>query len=148
MEYLLYRTLIYLHVISVVASIGPFFILLPMMKKLRAASESVLPSYLDTFRFTVRLSKHAGHVLVGTGILLVLLGPWTWSTPWIIMTLVIMFCSLFFLARAFSPTLRKFEEKDANRDWLVGKLNRTVWIYLILLLAMLWFMVVKPNLWM
>jgi len=148
MEYLLYRTLIYLHVISVVASIGPFFILLPMMKKLRTASDSVLPSYLDTFRFTVRLSKHAGHVLVGTGILLVLLGPWTWSTPWIIMTLVIMFCSLFFLARAFSPTLRKFGVDDADREWLVGKLNRTVWIYLILLLAMLWFMVVKPNLWM
>ncbi|WP_044339743.1 hypothetical protein [Rossellomorea aquimaris] len=147
MEYLFYRTLIYLHVISVVASIGPFFILLPMMKKLRTASESVLPSYLDTFRFTVRLSKHAGHVLVGTGILLVLLGPWTWTTPWIIMTLVIMFCSLFFLARAFSPTLRKFAEKDADREWLVGKLNRTVWTYLILLLAMLWFMVVKPNLW-
>jgi hypothetical protein len=148
MEYLFYRTLIYLHVISVVASIGPFFILLPMMKKLRTASEAVLPSYLDTFRFTVRLSKHAGHVLVGTGILLVLLGPWTWSTPWIIMTLVIMFCSLFFLARAFSPTLGKFEEKDADREWLVGKLNRTVWTYLVLLLAMLWFMVVKPNLWM
>ncbi|MFC7785042.1 MULTISPECIES: hypothetical protein [unclassified Rossellomorea] len=148
MEYLLYRTLIYLHVISVVASIGPFFILLPMMKKLRTASDSVLPSYLDTFRFTVRLSKHAGHVLVGTGILLVLLGPWTWSTPWIIMTLVIMFCSLFFLARAFSPTIRKFGEDDADREWLIGKLKRTVWIYLILLLSMLWFMVVKPNLWM
>ncbi|MGD6958859.1 hypothetical protein ACQCWA_13210 [Rossellomorea aquimaris] len=148
MEYLLYRTLIYLHVISVVASIGPFFILLPMMKKLRSASEYVLPSYLDTFRFTVQLSKHAGHVLVGTGILLVIVGPWTWGTPWIIMTLVIMFCSLFFLARAFSPTLRKFGEKGADREWLVRKLNRTVWTYLILLLAMLWFMVVKPSLWM
>ncbi|MBW3112066.1 MULTISPECIES: hypothetical protein [Bacillaceae] len=147
MEQLLYRTLIYLHVISVVASIGPFFILLPMMKKLRSASETVLPSYLETFRFTVQLSKHSGHVLVGTGILLVLLGPWTWTTPWIIMTLVILFCSLFFLARAFSPTLRKFREDDANREKLVGKLHRTVWIYLILLLAMLWFMVVKPEMW-
>ncbi len=147
METLLYRTLIYLHVISVVASIGPFFILLPMIKKLRTASEFILPSYLDTFRFTVRLSKHSGHVLVGTGILLVLLGPWTWTTPWIIMTLFIMFCSLFFLARAFSPTLKKFGEDDADREWLVGKLKRTVWIYLILLLAMLWFMVVKPSLW-
>jgi hypothetical protein len=148
MEHLLYRTLIYLHVISVVASIGPFFILLPMIKKLRTASVFILPSYLDTFRFTVQLSKHSGHVLVGTGILLVLLGPWTWTTPWIIMTLVIMFCSLFFLARAFSPTLRKFGEDDEDRERLVGKLHRIVWIYLILLLAMLWFMVVKPGMWM
>ncbi|UTE79365.1 hypothetical protein [Rossellomorea sp. KS-H15a] len=145
---MLYRTLIYLHVISVVASIGPFFLLLLTMNKLRTASPSILPSYLDTFRFTVQLSKHSGHVLVGTGILLVLLGPWTWTTPWIVMTLVIMLCSLFFLARAFSPTLRKFEEEDADREKLVGKLHRTVWIYLILLLAMLWFMVVKPGMWM
>ncbi|MCA1060716.1 hypothetical protein LCL96_17400 [Rossellomorea aquimaris] len=147
MEHLLYRTLIYLHVISVVASIGPFFILLPMMRKIRFASESILPTYLDTFRITVQLSKHSGHVLVGTGILLVLLGPWTWTTPWIIMTLVIMFCSLFFLARAFSPTLRKFGEDHADRERLVRKLHRTVWIYLFLLLAMLWFMVVKPGMW-
>ncbi|MEI2666169.1 hypothetical protein [Rossellomorea sp. LJF3] len=144
---MLYRSLIYLHVISVVASIGPFFLLLLTMKKLRTASRSILPSYLDTFRYTVQLSKHSGHVLVGTGILLVLLGPWTWTTPWIIMTLVIMFCSLFFLARAFSPTLRKFAEEDADRERLVGKLHRTVWIYLILLLTMLWFMVVKPGMW-
>jgi hypothetical protein len=147
MEQLLYRTLIYLHVISVVASIGPFFLLLLTMKKLRTVSRSILPSYLDTFRYTVQLSKHSGHVLVGTGILLVLLGPWTWTTPWIIMTLFIMFCSLFFLARAFSPTLRKFGEEDADREKLVGKLHRTVWTYLILLLAMLWFMVVKPGMW-
>ena len=147
MEQLLYRTLIYLHVISVVASIGPFFILLPMIKKLRVASKSLLPTYLDTFRFTVQLSKHSGHVLVGTGVLLVILGPWTWTTPWITMTLVILFCSLFFLARAFSPTLRKLEEEDADKELLIGKLHRTVWIYLFLLLAMLWFMVVKPGMW-
>ncbi|MBN8192757.1 hypothetical protein JI667_11455 [Bacillus sp. NTK074B] len=148
MEQLLYKTLIYLHVISVVASIGPFFLLLPMIKKLGDASDSLLPSYLDTFRFTVQLSKHSGHVLVGTGVLLVILGPWTWTTPWIIMTLVILFCSLFFLARAFSPTLRKFEEAESDKEWLIGKLRRTVWIYLILLMAMLWFMVVKPGMWL
>ena len=65
---LVYRFIIYLHVLSVVASIGPFFILLPMIKKLKAASGEELNPYLDTFRFTVRLSKHAGHVLVGSGV--------------------------------------------------------------------------------
>jgi hypothetical protein len=144
---LFYRFIIYLHVLSVVASIGPFFILFPMIKKLRVASGSEVTPYLDTFRFTVRLSKHAGHVLVGSGVLLVVLGPWTWSTPWIIMTLFIMFCSLFFLARAFSPTLRKIDDAQEDREPLIAKLKRTIWTYLILLLAMLWFMVVKPNLW-
>lgn len=144
---LFYRFIIYLHVLSVVASIGPFFILFPMIKKLRAASGAEVTPYLDTFRFTVRLSKHAGHVLVGSGVLLVVLGPWTWGTPWIIMTLFIMFCSLFFLARAFSPTLRKIDDDQEDREPLISKLKRTIWTYLILLLAMLWFMVVKPNLW-
>ncbi|KKK39741.1 hypothetical protein WQ57_00100 [Mesobacillus campisalis] len=143
----LYRFIIYLHVLSAIVSIGPFFLLLSIVKKLEAAAEEKLVSYLEIFRFAVRLSKHAGHVLVGSGVLLVLMGPWTWGTPWIIMTLVILFLSLFFLARAFSPTIRKFEEHGQDRAQLTAKLRRTTWIYIILLSAMLWFMVVKPTLW-
>lgn len=144
---LLYRILIYIHVLSVIVSIGPFFILLPIVKKLRIAQEAETRAHLETFRFVVRLSKHSGHVLIGTGILLVAYGPWTWRTPWIVMTLIILFCSLFFLARAFSPKLRKFHEEDQNRGDLAAKLQRSIWIYIILLTAMLWFMVVKPALW-
>ncbi len=142
-----YRILIYLHVLSAIASIGPFFILLPVVKKLRMAKQTEMNAYLDTFRFVVQLAKHSGHVLVATGILLVVFGPWTWSTPWIAMTLIILFCSLFFLARAFSPTLRKFQEEGQNNDALADKLKRSIWIYIILLMTMLWFMVGKPALW-
>lgn len=147
MDYLLYRILIYIHVLSAIVSIGPFFILLVLVKKLPEASKTELDVYLTTFRFIVRLAKHSGHVLVGSGILLVVSGPWTWGTPWIMLTLIILFCSLFFLARAFSPTLRKFQEDNHNRTKLTVKLARAIWIYLILLMAMLWFMVVKPVLW-
>jgi hypothetical protein len=147
MDYLVYRTIIYIHALSAIVSIGPFFILLPLVKKLHVAKGAELDAYLGTFRFAVRLTKHAGHVLVFSGIVLVFSGPWTWSTPWLLMTLFIMFCSLFFLARAFSPTLRKFKEEGHNKDELIAKLKRTIWIYIALLLAMLWFMVVKPNLW-
>lgn len=146
MEFLLYRFLIFIHVVSAIISIGPFFILIPLIKKLRVAKDKELVTQLDTFKLVVRLSKHSGHVLVGSGILLVMTGPWSWSTPWVVFTLITMFCSLFFLARAFSPTLRKFDEINHNREVLVGKLNRTIWIYIILLLTMLWFMVVKPTL--
>ncbi len=144
---LLYRLLLYIHVSSVIASIGPFFILLPVGQKLRIAKDTVMEAYIDTFRFVVRLAKHAGHVLVVSGILLVISGPWTWGTPWIVMTLIILFASLFFLARAFSPTLRKFHEEGHNKEELVGKLKRSIWIYIVLLMAMLWFMVGKPYLW-
>ena len=144
---LLYRILIYIHVLSVIVSIGPFFILLPIAKKMHVVREAELNAYLDTFRFVVRLAMHSGHVLIVSGILLVISGPWTWSTPWIVMTLLILFCSLFFLARAFSPKLRKFQEKGANKEELAVKLQRTIWIYIILLITMLWFMIVKPTLW-
>ena len=144
---LLYRILIYIHVLSVIVSIGPFFILLPIAKKMHLVREAELNAYLDTFRFVVRLAMHSGHVLIVSGILLVISGPWTWSTPWIVMTLLILFCSLFFLARAFSPKLRKFQEKGANKEELAVKLQRTIWTYVILLITMLWFMIVKPALW-
>ncbi|MEC2077154.1 hypothetical protein [Metabacillus fastidiosus] len=144
---LIYRLFIYLHVLSAVASIGPFFILLSIVKKLRTANEAELNAYLHTFRFVVLLTKHSGHVLVSTGVLLIFSGPWTWGTSWIIMTLLILFCSLFFLARAFSPTLRKFHQKDEDRTVLAAKLNHSIWIYIILLSTMLWLMVVKPVLW-
>ncbi|AZV44927.1 hypothetical protein [Peribacillus asahii] len=144
---LLYKLLLYIHVLSVIVSIGPFFILLPISKKMHLVGKEELDAYLGTFRFVVRLAMHSGHVLVISGILLVMSGPWTWNTSWIIMTLLILFCSLFFLARAFSPKLRKFQEKDTNKEELAVKLQRTIWIYILLLITMLWFMVVKPALW-
>nr|WP_239454065.1 hypothetical protein [Bacillus suaedaesalsae] len=119
--------------------------MIPIVNRLVTPIEAELQSFLHTFRFVVRFTKHAGHVLIGSGVLLVILGPWTWKTPWIVATLVLLFSSLFFLARAFSPTLRKFQEANHHRELLVKKLKKAVWTYLLLLLTMLWFMVVKPN---
>ncbi|MGC4378686.1 hypothetical protein WD019_17450 [Fictibacillus sp. Mic-4] len=142
-----YRFILYLHIFSVILSIGPFFVLLPFVKKLRTAEQPVLNEHLGLFRFVVRLAKHSGHVLVVTGILLVWMGPWTWKTSWIDMTLLVMISSLFFLARAFSPSIRKFSEPGHNRETLVQRLSRSIWTYIILLLIMLWFMVTKPMFW-
>ncbi|WP_313903007.1 hypothetical protein [Planococcus salinarum] len=74
---------------------------------------------------------------MGTGILLIWQGPWRWDTPWIVLTLAVMFLSVFFLARAFSPVLRKFEEPAADQNALTAKLARSLWIYIVLLLLML-----------
>jgi hypothetical protein len=103
--------------------------------------------YVDVFRNVVRVTKHAGHVLVTTGALLAWIGGWPWYTSWIITTVVILIASLVFLARAFSPTLRKLIAPDSNRIVLVKKLKRSLFIYLIITMTMLWFMVAKPNLW-
>ncbi|WP_442598853.1 hypothetical protein [Neobacillus sp. D3-1R] len=146
--YIFYRILLFLHVSSVIMSVGPFFVLIAIVKKLKTAEGKVQTIYIDIFRLTVRMVKHAGHVLVGSGILLIILSEyWSWKTPWIVATLFVMFVSIFFLARAFTPVLKKFNEPNPNKELLVKKLTRTVWIYLFLLMTMLWFMVAKPALW-
>lgn len=147
MSILLYRSIIYIHVVSAIAAIGPFFLLFLTLKKLQTAKEENIQAYLDTFKHAIWIVKHSGHVLVISGVLLVMNGPWTWGTSWLVMTIVILLASSLFLARAFTPTLRKYDKQQMTKNDLVKKLTQTVWIYLILLLLMLWFMVVKPNLW-
>lgn len=142
-----YRIILFLHVSSVVLSVGPFFLLIPIVKKMKSAEVIVQQAYIGIFRISVRLVKHAGHVLVGSGILLIIYSGWTWKTPWVVATLFVMFASVFFLARAFTPVLRKFDEPKPDKEYLVKKLTRSVWIYLFLLMLMLWFMVTKPVLW-
>jgi len=143
----LYIALIFIHVSSAVVSIGPLFVLFSVLHKMRNANPTAELAYISIFRSVVRLIKHAGHVLVGSGILLVLLGSWSWLTPWIILTIALMVISIFFLARAFSPTLLKFEDSNANKQLLVNQLHKSTWIYIILLGMMLGLMVIKPDLW-
>jgi len=143
----LYPWLVFIHAVSAVVSIGPFIVLIPMLSKLRTPDRQLLSSYLDTFHFVVRLSKHSGHVLVFSGLLLLWLGGWPWSTPWIAATFAVLFASLFFMARAFSPTIRRLRQEEHDREPLVRKLSRALYLYMIILFVMLWLMIMKPALW-
>lgn len=143
----MYSVFLYLHILSAVLSIGPFFVLLPLLKRMDGAAEMVLQSQIATFRSAIRLVKHAGHVLVATGVLLIWQSAWMWTTTWVVLTLAVMFGSVFFLARAFKPVLRKFDEPASDRKDLLKKLHRSTWLYIALLLIMLWLMVAKPVLW-
>lgn len=142
-----YSFLVYLHVLSAVVSVGPFFVLFPLIRRIRHAAEADLVHYLPQFAAAVRLTKHAGHILVATGVLLIWLGPWQWLTPFVLLTILTMVASLVFLARAFSPTLKKLREPHTDRTPMVNKLRRSLILYVTLLLVMLWFMVAKPAWW-
>ncbi len=145
--FLLYKLIVYIHIFSSILSIGPLFVLLTLLKKLRSARVEEIQSYLIIFRSCIRIVKHAGHALIISGVLLIYVGGWPWSTSWIFMTLIVMFSSIVFLARAFTPTLNQFTEPDFNQVQLAEKLQRSVWFYIVLLLIMLWFMVMKPVWW-
>jgi hypothetical protein len=144
---MLHKLLLYTHILSAIISIGPFFVLIPVVNKLRTAEGAEQQAYLNTFRFAIRLAKHTGHILVLSGVLLAIVASWSWKTSWIVMTVLILISSLFFLARAFSPKLRALTEPGQDKDRVVRAIRRSIWIYLALLLTMLWFMVAKPTLW-
>ncbi|MCR8631854.1 MULTISPECIES: hypothetical protein [Paenibacillus] len=144
---MLYSWLVFIHAVSALVSIGPFIVLIPMLSKLRTAEGILLHSYLDSFHFVVRLSKHSGHVLVFSGLLLLWLGGWPWTTPWIAGTFIVLIASLFFMARAFSPTIRRLRQPEHDRKALVNKLSRALYYYMSILFIMLWMMMMKPALW-
>jgi hypothetical protein len=144
---MIYTFILYLHIFSVIASLGPFFILFPILRKLRVASSDELIIYLPTFAFAVRLSKHSGHVLVTTGVILMWLTHLSWLTSWVLITIFILVSSLYFIARAFTPTLRKLAAPPHDRHLLVDKLRNSLLLYVVLMAIMLWFMVAKPSLW-
>ena len=144
---LFYTVIVYLHVVSAVASVGPLFLLFPMISRMRTAVKVEETMLLSLFKWTIRFVMHAGHVLVVTGVLLILFGPWPWYTSWVIVTLGIMMLSVVFLASGFSVVLKQFSTEPENREALLTKLTKTSWKYIGLLLVMLYLMVAKPSFW-
>ncbi|AXH99561.1 hypothetical protein DV702_07240 [Sporosarcina sp. PTS2304] len=142
-----YGAVVFAHVVSAVISVGPLFLLLPLIRRLRTATAEAEDIYLAFIRVIIRLVMHAGHVLVVSGILLLLSGPWPWYTSWVILTLAVMLVSGFFLATGFSVVLKKFHESGHEKEVIITKLHKTAWIYISLMLVMLWLMVQKPVVW-
>lgn len=143
----MYSWLVYIHIISAIASIGPLFVLVLLIKRMQAAEEMILPGYVHSFQTCIDVVKHAGHAVVISGVLLVIVGGWTWSSSWIVLTLIILVGSLIFLAKAFKPTMQTFGTDAFNKEHFVKILTRNTWIYILLLLVILALMVMKPFIW-
>lgn len=148
----IYDGLVYLHVLSVILSIGPYFVLLTMIARMKKKStepdHTQMQSFIQIFRGVVRLTKHAGHLLVVTGVLLILVGGWNWTVPWLLLSIIILMSALFFIMRAFSPILAKLEDGEGatEKEALLGRLTRSVWMYIAIMLLVMWLMVAKPVL--
>jgi len=143
----IYTLLLYIHIVSAILSIGPLFVVLPIVKKMNTATHIEMPPYIEAFKGAITIVKHSGHVLVASGILLMWHAGYHWSTSWIVLTFLVMLASIVFLARAFKPTLRTFNTPSYNQKKFALLLRRKAWMYICLLLIMLWLMVAKPVLW-
>ncbi|MFS0574758.1 hypothetical protein AB1K83_03940 [Sporosarcina sp. 179-K 3D1 HS] len=141
-----YSIFVYLHVFSAILSIGPLFVLMPIIRRLRKANPDAESAYLSIIRAIIRMVMHAGHMLVFTGTVLLIIGPWLWYTSWVVMTLAIMLLSAVFLAKGFTNVLKNFHQA-ADKHQVLSRLMTTSWMYIGLLLIMLWLMVQKPVIW-
>jgi len=143
----IYGTIVFMHVISAILSIGPLFLLMPIIKRLRDVNTDIETAYLSVISVIIRIVMHAGHVLVVSGVLLLIFGPWPWYTSWVIMTIAVLLLSGIFLSRGFTIVLRRFHDPGMDKNTILDRLNTTSWIYIFLMLIMLWLMVQKPILW-
>lgn len=144
---MLHTVFLYIHILSAVVSIGPLVSLIPMTKKMETAKEQEMVGYVQSFQTAITVVKHAGHILVLSGAVLVFISGWNWTTSWVVLTIAIMVISIVFLASAFKPTLRTFGTPEYQKEAFIVKLRKATWKYIFLLLVMLWLMVDKPMLW-
>ncbi|WP_390286976.1 hypothetical protein [Ureibacillus sp. GCM10028918] len=144
----MFHTLIlYIHIVSAVGSIGPLFSLIPITKKMESADGGQLFGLVQSFQTAITIVKHAGHVLVLSGIILIITSGWSWTTSWVVLTITIMIGSIVFLARAFKPTLKTIGTQEFQKEQFIKKLRKASWQYILILLVMLWLMVAKPVFW-
>ena len=143
----IYSIVVFMHVVSAVLAIGPLFILMPIIKRLSDVETKIEAAYLTVINVIIRIVMHAGHALVVTGTVLIILGPWPWHTSWVVMTVIVMGVSALFLATGFTRVLRVFNAPRVRKRDSLKRLNRTSWLYIGLMLIMLWLMVQKPSFW-
>jgi len=139
--------MLYIHIVSAVGSIGPLFSLIPIIKKMELADIHSMGGLVQSFQSAITVVKHSGHVLVFSGVILIMTSGWTWTTSWVVLTIAIMIGSIVFLARAFKPTLQTFGTQEFHKGKFIKKLRKATWQYIAILLVMLWLMVAKPYFW-
>ncbi|MGN7119008.1 DUF2269 family protein [Lysinibacillus odysseyi] len=144
---MVYKMIIFIHVVSAVAAIGPLFSIFPILKRMEKAEERDIKGMVEGLRGVVRAVSLGGHVLIISGIALIWLSGWSWKTPWVLATIILLIASLFFLAKAFKPAWRIAEADYFHKETFIAVMKRAAILYITIMLMMLWLMVVKPQLW-
>lgn len=144
---MLYTFLIYIHIISAIGSVGPLFVLLVLLNRMGKVDTGEWKGYVQSLQGSIDVVKHAGHAVVLSGILLILLGSWSFVHSWVVLTLILLVASLVFLARAFKPTMQTYGSDSFNKKQFIFTLQKNTWIYITLLLMITALMVFKPIIW-
>lgn len=145
---MLYKIALFIHIINAVVTIGPLFtifIMLGRMKKIQSDKE--FTGAIEGLRAMIRTVEIGGHYIVPTGIILVLLGNWSWSTSWLVVTLIFLGVCLIVLAKAFKPATKLIGTTQFTRDLFIRKMYQATVVYTGIMGILLWLMVAKPTFW-
>lgn len=148
MNDLLYEIALFVHITNAIATIGPLFAILILLGRMNKIEDEVqFEGSIEGLRAMIRTVEIAGHYIVPTGLLLVILGGWSWSTPWIVVTLVFLGACLIILAKAFKPATKLIGTPAFTKDLFIKKMYIATIVYLLIMGILLWLMVAKPMFW-
>lgn len=145
---LLYNIALFIHVVNAVATIGPLFAILIMLGRMKKIEDDLkFDGAIEGLRAMIRTVEIGGHYIVPTGLILVLLGGWSWTTSWIIVTFVFLGACLIVLAKAFKPATGLIGTPEFTRGLFMKKMYRATFVYMGIMAVLLWLMVAKPMFW-
>ena len=144
---MIYKIALFLHVLSAVVATGPLFAIFPMLKRMESVEGALEQGIIEGLRGAVRAVSLAGHFLVPTGIILLLLSGWSWKTSWVLTTIIMLVASLLFLATAFKRAWRIAEAAHLDKHLFIRTMKSATIKYIVIMSIMLWLMVAKPQLW-
>ena len=144
---MLYKLLLFTHVLSAVVATGPLFALFPLLNRMKNATDIEAPSYIHALQGVLRAVANGGHYIVPTGLLLVYFSGWPWSASWLVVTYITMTLSLYFMARAFKPAMKYAKAADFSKDRFIRMVKIATWKYITLMAFFIWLMTSKPNFW-
>lgn len=144
---MLYTIILYTHILSAIVSMGPLFAIFPLLSRMKDASSDQVGGYVQSIQGILRAIANGGHVVVPSGLLLIWLSGWSWKASWVILTFIVMFASLFFMARAFKPAMNYAKTDGFVKEKFISMIKSATWKYIALMSILLWLMVVKPNFW-
>ena len=144
---MIYKIALFLHVLSAVVATGPLFAIFPMLKRMEKVEGALEQGMIEGLRGAVRAVSLAGHFIVPTGIILLLFSGWSWNTSWVLATIIMLLASLLFLAKAFKPAWYLAEAANFDKRLFIRTMRNATIKYILIMIAMLWFMIAKPQLW-
>ncbi len=144
---MIYKIALFLHILSAVVATGPLFAIFPMLKRMEKIEGVLEQGMIEGLRGAVRAVSLAGHFIVPTGLILLLLGGWSWNTSWVLATIIMLVASLLFLAKAFKPAWHLAEAEHFDKRLFIHTMRNATIKYILIMIVMLWLMVVKPQLW-